>query len=202
MGGHSSIFFIIKMTLISVFLTIGATYLFIRHRRKLLFLSAVTVALISLYFVFTWHPALDWLGSAATWRVAYTLILGGFLAFLWLMRKKAKPFTDKGWPWLMFVAGLAAFLAFALGGFVREHSKSPYTVYKEIQKPEVTDFEADRFLVYDKCVDCHHKTPKDLFRYTTINWKDQVEIERNRPGVQITDEEASRIVRFLQEHNE
>ena len=64
--------------------------------------------------------------------------------------------------------------------------------------------EADGIVMmdYDKCIGCHHKTPKELFRYTTINWKDRVEIERNRPGVEITDEEASRITRYLQEHKE
>jgi hypothetical protein len=100
----------------------------------------------------------------------------------------------------MFIAGLAAFVAFNLGGFVRERSRSPYTVYLEIVKPEVLPHEADRFLLYQKCVRCHHKTPKDFIRYEKKDWDDRVAIERQRPEAEITDEEAVRIIRYLKEH--
>ncbi len=199
MSGHTSKIFTVKMVLIGIFLFIAATYLFIRHRRKILFLVAVTIAITSLYIVFHLHPPLDWLGSPLAWQVAYTVLLAGFLIFLWIMRTKAKPVTEKGWPWLMLIAGLAAFLTFGIGGYIREHSKTPYTVYNQLQKPEVTTLEADRFLFYEKCVDCHHKSPKDILRYKTIDWKERMEIEQNRPGVEISDEEASRIISYLQE---
>lgn len=201
MGGHTSKIFIVKMALIGVFLLLAITYLFIRHRNKILFLIATTLAVASLYIVFHLHPPLDWLGSPQAWQVAYTVLLAGFLIFLWIMRAKAQPVSDKGWPWLMFIAGIAAFLTFAIGGYVREHSKTPYTVYDQLQKPEVTELESDRYLFYKKCLDCHHKNPQEIMQYKTINWKERVEIEQNRPGVEISDEEASRIIRYLQERS-
>ena len=105
---------------------------------------------------------------------------------------------------MKFAAGLAAFFVFALGGFVRERSKSPDTVYGQIIKPEATVAEIDRRLLYDKCVRCHNQeapTPKDFERYAAKDWPRKVEIERSRPDApEITDEQAERIIRFLQEH--
>ena len=101
----------------------------------------------------------------------------------------------------MFVAGLAAFFAFCLGGFVRERSKSPDTVYGQIVKPELTQMEADRYLVYETCIGCHHRTPKDLDRYDGGDWPKRVAIERSKRKLTITDAETERIIRYLQEHH-
>ena len=125
--------------------------------------------------------------------------MGGFVAFLWVIRGKGDP-AHKGWQWAMFVAGFAAFIAFNIGGFVRERARSPYTVYLEIVKPEVLPYEADRFLLYQKCLQCHHKSPKDFARYEKRDWDVRVGIERQRPGAGIADEEAARIIRYLEEH--
>jgi hypothetical protein len=133
------------------------------------------------------------------WRGTYTVLLAAFLVFLWVFRGRGRP-THKGWQWAKFVAGLAAFFAFTLGGFVRERSKSPYTVYLEIEKPEALDWEEDRFLLYQKCVRCHHKSPKDFVRYEKKDWDARVVVERLRPDADITEEEATRIIRYLKEH--
>ncbi|MBN1291270.1 MAG: cytochrome ubiquinol oxidase subunit I [Candidatus Latescibacteria bacterium] len=198
MGGHSGSKFIFKMAMVSVFLTIAAVYLFIRHRDKPVILSFATAGLASLYLFLSWHPALDWFGSTATWRIAYTIVLVGFIAFLWVIRKTDKQVTSEPWQWAMFIAGIAAFLAFAMGGFVRERARQPHTVYKQIIKPEVLPREADEFLVYDKCVVCH-STPKFLDRYKKRDWVERVKVERERPGVDITDDEVEHIIRYLRE---
>jgi cytochrome bd-type quinol oxidase subunit 1 len=199
MGGHVSTHFILKMTLVAVMVLVAATYMFIRHRHKAL-LVGMTIGLASIYLVFHLLPALDWLpGGPVVWRITYTVLLAGFLVFLWIIHGKGSP-THKGWQWAKFVAGLAAFFAFTLGGFVRERSKSPYTVYLEIEKPEALDREEDRFLLYQKCVRCHHKTPKDFVRYEKKDWNERVATERKRSGAEITDQEAARIIRYLKEH--
>ena len=60
--------------------------------------------------------------------------------------------------------------------------------------------EQDRFLTYDKCVRCHDGSPAFLQRATDRDWPAIVERERRRDGVpEISDNEAGRIVRFLQE---
>ena len=92
---------------------------------------------------------------------------------------------------------MAAFIAFLIGGFVRERSKSPYTVYKEIVKPEVLAYEADRFLFYDKCLGCHEVG--QITGSTQKDWQTRIALERQRPEVKITDEEAARIVHYLEE---
>jgi cytochrome bd-type quinol oxidase subunit 1 len=199
MGGHVSTVFIVKMALIGLMVLLAGTYLFLRYRHKVL-LVGITIGLASIYLVFHWHPALDWLpGGPMLWRVTYTVFLTGFLVFLWVIRGRASP-THRGWQWTMFIAGLAAFVAFNLGGFVRERSRSPYTVYLEIVKPEVLPHEADRFLLYQKCVRCHHKTPKDFIRYEKKDWDARVAVEQQRPDAGITDEEAARLIRYLKEH--
>lgn len=201
MGGHVSAFFMAKMGLIILFLSIGSVYLFKRHRDKVPLLVAVTLAFGGLYLVLSLHPALDWLGNASYWRVAYSVLILGFLAWLWYLRKQGKPITEHRWPWFLFIAGMAAFFTFALGGFVRERSKSPYTVYLQHEKPETKQEERDRFLVYNKCVGCHHINVKDILKLENINWNERVATERRRPGVDLTDEETARIIRYLEEHS-
>ena len=100
----------------------------------------------------------------------------------------------------MLVVGIAAFLAFAMGGFVRERSKSPDTVYGEIVKPEWTADEADRYLVYEKWLKPRNEMPEDLVRRKPESWRAEVEQAR-RDGLELTDDQAERIVRYLEEHN-
>jgi len=199
MGGHASIFFLVKMGLIGLLLLLGAAYLFARHRSRFILWTS-TLGLAGIYLVLHWHPALDLLpGGKPVWRAAYTVVIAGLLVLLWRIKGR----TDPDRPWwkaAMLAVGLASFLAFALGGFVRERARQPWTVYEEIVKPEVLPLEADRWLVYDKCLGCHHQSPKDLARYAKKDWEDRVATERRRPGVRITDEEARRIVAFLKEN--
>jgi len=200
MGGHVSGAFTLKMVLILVFVSIAATYLFIRHKNKLPMLAAVTAGFGGLYVVLHLHPALDWLGSAVAWRTAYSLIIVGFLVYLWRMRARGRPITERRWPWLMFAAGMAAFFTFAIGGFVRERSKNPYAVYLQHEKPEAVPEERDRFLFYRVCIGCHHQNAGDLLKIRGENWRARVERERRRLGVDLTDEEAGRIIRYLEEN--
>jgi hypothetical protein len=100
----------------------------------------------------------------------------------------------------MFVAGLAAFFTFALGGFVRERSKSPDTVYGEITKPEQTIFEVDRYLVYTKWLEPRDQIPADLDRERPPDWRQEVEQAR-RGGLVLTEQEAERIIHYLEEHH-
>jgi hypothetical protein len=161
---------------------------------------ALTGGIAGIYLVLHWHPPLDWLpGGPLVWRVSYTLALGAALVTFWSIRHRTNP-DHKWWKRGMFIVGLAAVLAFVMGGFVRERSRQPYTVYKEIIKPEVLPHEADRFLVYDKCLSCHHRSPNDLKRYQPKDWENRVEIEQKRPGAEITDEEARRIIEYLREN--
>jgi cytochrome bd-type quinol oxidase subunit 1 len=205
MGGHTATYFNMKMVLLVVFLVIGGAYLFFRYRHKLIFLGAVSVAIASLYILLALHPPLDWVpGGPVAWRVTYTVVLAGFLAYLWASRLWAQrgrelPVRNRVWSWLLFVAGMAAVATFFFGGNVRERSKSPYTVYLELEKPEVLRYEQDRFLLYERCVACHHASPKEFQRYEKRDWPERVAIERRRPGLDLTDEEAQRIIRSLQE---
>jgi cytochrome bd-type quinol oxidase subunit 1 len=200
MGGHAMVYFVIKLSLIVTFLTIGGIYVFVRHRQKLFMLVIVTIVLASFYILLHYHPPLTWLpGGAIVWRSFYTVLLLGFITFMWLMRWKGKEITIRFWPFAIFVAGMAAFFTFALGGYVRERSRNPYSVYEELHKPEAKQLELDRFLVYDNCVECHHMNPKFLKQYEARDWELRVEIERARPGVVMSDEETKRIIRWLEE---
>jgi hypothetical protein len=69
-------------------------------------------------------------------------------------------------------------------------------VYGEIVKPEVSPAEADRFLFYDRCLGCH-ATPADLGAPAAADWRTRVELERAREGVELTDDEAERLTRYL-----
>ena len=145
------------------------------------------------------HPALMWLGgSAGAWRLVSTAVVLGLIGLVWTRRGKSK--ADSGvWQWAMFVAGLAAFMAFAMGGFVRERSKSPDTVYGQIVKPEVTSLEADRYLVYTKWLEPRDQTVEDLEREHPADWRQEVQQAR-REGLALTDQEAERIIRYLEAH--
>ena len=79
----------------------------------------------------------------------------------------------------------------------RERSRSPYTVYKEIVKPEVVDREADRFLFYDKCLGCHRVG--EITGHPAADWRSRIILERQRRNLDLTDGEAERISRYLQE---
>jgi len=200
MGGHASPHFIVKMGLITLMLVITSAYLTMRyHGRKLAI--AGTAGLLILLAVAQSHPPLDWLGDSPTlWRLAVTAVIGGLIAILWMFRGKGRPDLNR-WKWAMFVAGLAAFFAFCLGGFVRERSKNPDTVYGEIVKPEYTEMEAARYLTYDKCIGCHHPTTQALTDRRGVDWAKQVAVERKQRRVTLTDDQAARIIRYLKEHH-
>jgi hypothetical protein len=141
-----------------------------------------------------------WLGqSALAWRLVTAGVILGFIWWIWAHRGKGNP-DHAAWQWAMFVAGLAAFFAFAMGGFVREHIKSPDTVYGEIVKPEWTDHEADRFLVYEKWLYPRDEVPADLDRNRPDDWRRYVEQAR-QDGLTLTDEEAERVIIYLEEHH-
>ena len=205
MGGHAAPHFTVKMSLILVFLIFAGAYLFVRNRNRVV-AALITIGVLGLTIVVLAHPPLDWLGpSDVLWRGVCIAVLVGIVGLFWLLKGRADP-EKKHWRWITFIAGLAAFFAFTLGGFVRERSKSPDTVYGEIIKPEVTQAEADRFLVYDTCMRCHDQgglgpSPKDFARYPAKDWARRVQAERSRPDApEITDEQAERIIHYLEEH--
>jgi hypothetical protein len=101
----------------------------------------------------------------------------------------------------MFAVGIASFLAFAMGGFVRERSKSPDTVYGEIVKPELTEYEADRYLVYDKWLRPREETVSVLDVNRPGDWRAHVEQAVRDGEVELTDEEAERIIAYLEAHH-
>lgn len=196
MGGHVSPHFMMKMSCIIFLVTVGAVHLFQQFRQKTI-LIGLTAGLAGIYLVFHWHPPIRLIpGGPMIWRIFYTLLLAGFLLFLWLVARKTS-FPERLRQWSMFAVGIAAFIAFLIGGFVRERSKNPYTVYGEIVKPEVIDREADRFLFYHKCFGCHRAADfKDLKQK---DWRHVIRRERQRPEVSLTDAEAARIARYLEE---
>lgn len=196
MGGHTGPHFLIKMGFVAVLVAIGATYFFTRYRSKAA-LGAVSVGVGCLALLFYWHPPLHWLpGGLGGWRVGTVVLLAVFLVSLWALRGRLRP--DVGpWRWALFGAGVAACCAFLIGGFVRERSKSPDTVYGQIVKPEVLDWEADRFLFYERCLGCH-ATPGEIESSGAKDWGERVATERQRPGVSLTDDEAARLVRYLE----
>lgn len=199
MGGHSSTHFNIKMVMILILLTVGGTFVIKRHGNKFM-AWGITAGLLVILGVIHVHPPLMWLGgSALAWRIVTTAAILGFIGWIWLCRGKPDP-KRPAWQWAMFIVGLAAFMAFAMGGFVREHSKSPDTVYGEIVKPELTDKEADRYLIYDKWLKPRNEMPEDLVRKRPESWRAEVEQAR-QDGLELTDDQAERIIRYLEEHN-
>ncbi|MBW8038561.1 MAG: hypothetical protein FVQ85_01015 [Planctomycetes bacterium] len=199
MGGHTSFHFIFKMSLIVVFLVIGGMFVVKRWGRKAIAWATTAGLLIVLTVIYV-HPPLMWIGrSALAWRLVSTAVILGLIGWIWICRRKDN--TDhRGWQWAMFVAGLAAFFTFTLGGFVRERSKSPDTVYGEIVKPELTDQEADRYLVYTKWLKPRKEIPADLDRNRPEDWRHEVQQAR-RDGLELTEEEAERIIGYLEAHH-
>lgn len=199
MGGHTSGYFIVKMTLIAVLLGVGGTWV-VKRRGDKYMASAVTAGMLVVLAIILKHPPLKYLwGSTAAWRVVTSAIILGFVGWIWACRGKGDP-DRPSWQWSMFVVGLAAFFAFAIGGFVREHCKSPDTVYGEIVKPEWTDAEADRYLVYNKYLRPLGLLVADLDRDRPDDWGEDVDKAR-REGLVLTDGEAERIIRYLEAHH-
>jgi hypothetical protein len=69
-------------------------------------------------------------------------------------------------------------------------------VYQQIEKPEALDWERGRFLVHQKCRDCH-PTGDDFADYDRRDWQARVASERQREGGELTDREAELIVLYL-----
>jgi cytochrome bd-type quinol oxidase subunit 1 len=198
MGGHSGILFAVKMSLILFLLVVGGSYLTRLYRNRVFIVSA-TCGLLVVFAVISMHPPILWINeSALLWRLASTGVLAALIGWLWLSRARGDP-AHNGWQWSKFIVGLAAFFAFALGGFVREHSKAPDTVYGEIVKPETTEKEADRYLVYDKWLLAQGMLPADLERQEARNWRQEVEQARVK-GLTLSDEEARRIIEYLEKY--
>ena len=199
MGGHSSFHFTVKMGLILFLLAVGGTYI-VRQWRHRAWTAALSVGLLVVLAVVEAHPPLLWLGgSALAWRVVSTAVILGLIGWLWWRQGKGNA-ERSFWQWAKLAVGLAAFFIFAMGGFVRENSKSPDTVYGQIVKPEQTDYEADRYLVYTKWLEPRGEYPADLGRMGVENWRQEVKQAR-RQGLELTDAEAVRIIQYLEEHH-
>ncbi len=211
MGGHSATVFTTKFVLIATFLLLGGMYLFVRHRSKPL-LYAITVGLAALLILVFLHPPLGWFGERPfVWRGVMTLGIVTLVAVLWLVHGRSDP-ERPVWRGAMFVAGLAAAFTFALGGFVRENSKGPWTVNTlpgtsvgGITKPEATQQETNRHEAYEKCLPCHETVENTFLRGPNLwarrpraDWGPTVRRELARQGAPpTTEEERQRIIRFL-----
>lgn len=198
MGGHSTYYFFFKLAMIGIFLSIGATYLIKRTGSAAMSL-AITAGLLLLLVVVYVHPPLKYLGSDVLWYVVCTAVILGIIGWVWYNRGRGDP-DRAGWQWAMFAAGLAAFMAFATGGFLREHIKNPDTVYGEIIKPETTAKEASRYLVYDKWLIPRGETPSALDR-PGADWRAEVQQARAAGEVDLTDSEAETIIQYLEEYH-
>jgi cytochrome bd-type quinol oxidase subunit 1 len=195
MGGHVSPHFMVKMFMAGAMVLLGAVYLFSR-RNNLWLRLGITLGLIITMIVFLAHPPLYAItDSRAVWSFYLAAIFSALLLYLWMFAPRLKEWRQF-WPWSKLAIGLLAFSAFLVGGFVRERSRSPYTVYREIVKPEMVDREADRFLFYDKCLGCH--VVRELKMPMATDWRERVMIERQRPELDLTDEQADHILRYLE----
>lgn len=195
MGGHTAPYFYAKMIGIAFFVAVGSMYVFVRHRDKAWLHYLVTGLLASLYIFLTLHPPLRWWpGGELIWRATYTIVLGGFIALLWYLRGNAKEFQprQKRWPVAMLAAGLAAFLVFFLGGFSRERSRQPHSVYGQLEKPEASSLEMDRFLVYDNCLDEY--TIPQLKYMDFATWDDERILSTICEDGEYTEAEGERMV--------
>ncbi|MHC4930429.1 MAG: cytochrome ubiquinol oxidase subunit I [Planctomycetota bacterium] len=194
MGGHVTDYLTIKMMLISVFLVIGGTYV-VKQNNSNVLTAAITLGLLILLVVILRHPPLDYFGG--WWRPVSAGIVILFIAWLWLNKGRGDP-NRTAWQYAIFIAGLAAFFTFCLGGFIRERMKTPDTVYGEIVKPEWTDVEADRYLVYEKWIHPLYKTPTELDRNRPDSWRVAVQQARQDGTVTLTDTEAETIINYLE----
>lgn len=196
MGGFSSPNFKVKMLCVLVLVVCGASYLFARYRSRWL-LWSLTLGIVSVSAIFWFHPVLDWFGSVTAWRFMHTVVPILLIALLWTWGRRWNH-EARIWKRIMFAGGMAAFVAFLIGGFVREKSRQPFTVYSEILKPEATAAEKDRFLFYDRCVKCHLGA-RDFDGWRGRDWEPLVQAERKRPGVDLDDAETLRIINYLKE---
>lgn len=200
MGGHSAAYFIVKLAMIGFLLAVGGTFVVKRHGTKAI-AAATTAGLVIVLTVIHLHPPLTWWGaSPLMWRLGSTALVLALVGWIWFSRGKGNP-DRTPWQWTMFAVGLASFIAFGMGGFVREHSKSPDTVYGEIVKPELTDYEADRFLVYDKWLRPREEDVSALDRDRPDDWRVRVEQAVRAGEVELTDAEAERIIAYLEAHH-
>lgn len=204
MGGHVSIVFIIKMALILFFLAVGSIYVVTRYRASRLLPIVLTLGILVVLVVVLHHPPLKWIGgSPGAWYATVVIVLGGLIALMWLLRGRFNP-DARGWQWALFAAGLASFFVFAFGGFVRERGRNPDTVVGHIQKPEITEYELNRYTMYTTCLGCHENSPSFLSRYAEradkLDWEQVVRRELKREGApSVSDEQAGRIVQHLRE---
>lgn len=215
MGGNNAFHFIVKMALILIFLTLGGLYLAARHKRGRLHVL-MSIGVLGLAGIVLAHPPLHWLGdNPVLWRATAIGVLALIVALLWLARRSDP--EKRHWRWAMFVAGLAAAFAFAFGGFVRESARQPDTVYGMNVKPEVEPFELGWKALYTGCVGCHaakpgQDSPLYFDRYAARpdrrSWPDVVQAHRASPDkyarnglkVDLDDEQARRILDYLQEN--
>jgi cytochrome bd-type quinol oxidase subunit 1 len=196
MGGHVSPHFLVKMFFVAAMVIMGSVYLFTRREPKWL-RHSITAGLAVVLLVLLLHPPLPWLaGSRMAWSVGVSLALLLFVLFLRMYAPKLGRY-ENFWHWSKLAVGLLAFSAFILGGFVRERSRSPYTVYKEIVKPEMVAMEENRFLFYDKCLGCHQV--REILSREQPDWRARIAIERQRPGVELSGDEAEKIISYLEE---
>ena len=196
MGGHASPNFIVKMAMVFFLAVFGITYLFARYESRLLH-GGLTAGVVSVAGFFWVHPTLTFAGGAAGWRVLHTLVPILFIAFCWFVARKWDH-TARVWRRIMFIAGMAAFVSFLIGGFIKSKARQPYTVYKEILKPESTPGEEARFLLHERCLYCHPGA-KGFDAHGEKDWDSLVQAERDRPGVELTDDEARQLVEYLKE---
>jgi hypothetical protein len=184
------------MASIAVLVLCGGTYLFARFRSRWL-LRAFTAGTLAVVSVFWLHPPLQWFGGPAAWRTLHTILPLLFLGLLWT-RGRTLDAGTKFFKRVMFVGGLAAFTAFLIGGFVREKSRQPYTVYGHLLKPEATMEEMGQFLLTDRCFYCH-PGGRDFERVEARDWDSTLRSERRRPGVRLSDSETEQLLRYLKE---
>lgn len=198
MGGHVAPHFTIKMMFIAALVILGSVYLCGRRQQSW---QRWTVygGLLLVLFVILLHPPIRWLtDNKILWFGGGISITVLFLMFLQTSAPKLNQHRNF-WQWSKLAIGVFAFCAFVIGGFVRERSRSPYTVYKEIVKPEMVTMEADRFLFYDKCLACHRVG--DIVTSQEQDWRGRINLERLRPGWKLSDREAERIIRYLEVMN-
>ena len=205
MGGHTTIFIRIKLVGIAFFVIVGAMYTFIRHREKKALLYTISGLLGTLWIILTMHPDMHWLpGGVVVWRIAYTVIIGGFIALLWYLRGHREwsySQKRKAWPRILLAMGLSAVIVFAMGGSARERARQPHSVYGQLAKPEVKDYETAKFLVYTNCLP-EGRSVREL-KEVDYSGMDDREIlsQLCDSGDDLSENEAQLVVKALREGN-